>query len=52
MLISAVLTAPAYLRDLSDAEYEFVRSQLEKHAPPEVVAARAEAQKTMLTDQT
>lgn len=46
-LISAVLTAPAYLSGLSDAEYQFVKSQLEKQAPFKIVAARSEAQKML-----
>jgi hypothetical protein len=33
-LISAVLSGPAYLSDLNDAEFQFVRRRLEKHAPP------------------
>jgi hypothetical protein len=40
-LISAVLTAPAYLSGLSDAEYQYVRSQLERKAPREVSEAWA-----------
>ena len=39
-LISAVLTAPSYLTGLSDAEYQFVKSQLEKKVAPEILAAR------------
>jgi hypothetical protein len=39
-LMSAVLTAPAYLSGLTEAEYGFVRQQLERRAPPEIVDAR------------
>jgi len=46
-LISAVLTAPSYLSGLGDSEYAFARSQLEKLAPPEVIAARDQTQKTL-----
>jgi hypothetical protein len=46
-LISAVLTAPAYLSGLDDGELAYVRSKLEKLAPPEIVNARKATQKAM-----
>jgi len=39
-LISAVLGAPAYVSNLTDAEAALLRSNLEKAAPPEVIEER------------
>jgi hypothetical protein len=39
-MIRAVLTAPAWLSGLSDTAYAYVRTALEKQAPPEVLAER------------
>jgi hypothetical protein len=44
-LISAVVAAPAYVSGLTEAEYQFVKLQLERHAPPEIIEARAFVQK-------
>jgi hypothetical protein len=38
-LIGAILTAPAYVSGLTDAEYQFVKLQLERHAPAEIIEA-------------
>jgi hypothetical protein len=46
-LIAAVLTAPAYVSGLSEAEYQFVELQLERRAPTEIIEARAFVQKAL-----
>lgn len=44
-LIGAVLTAPAYVSGLTEAEYQLVKLQLERRAPPEIIEGRAFTQK-------
>ena len=45
VLIAAVLTAPSYVSGLTEAEYQFVKLQLERRVPPEIIEARDFAQK-------
>jgi hypothetical protein len=46
-LISAALSAPAYLSGLSDPEVALLQKNLEQHAPPEVIKERDFVQKAL-----
>jgi hypothetical protein len=47
IVLRAVLTAPAWLSGRSDTAYGYVRSQLEKQAPAEVIAIRDQTQQML-----
>jgi hypothetical protein len=46
-LISAVLSAPAYVSGLTGAEFQFVKLQLERQAPAEILEARTAAENAL-----
>jgi hypothetical protein len=46
-LIGGVLTTPAYVSGLTEAEYNFVKLQVERRASPEIIEARDFTQKAL-----